>query len=362
VKLPDILSKVSDLLMLGGGGTAVGLSIGTSSIKLVELKRAGKLWKLLHFGIVQLPEDIIVNREIINSIAVTDSIKTLIGQIKLKNHQVCTSLSGTSLIIRRMALEVPKLNELQEQVFWEAEQYLPFDVSEVVMDYQVLSRSKDSKTDVLFVAVKKTVLDSYMSCISDAGLKSKIVDVDVFALQNLFEVNYPANPSEAVAIIDIGASAMKTVVVHGGIPVFTKDTAIGGRNLTAEIQKNLNLTYVDAETLKIGADQGGTIPQEVSDLMHVMADNFATEIKRAIDFYNASSSGAPIAYILLTGGSSKLPGLSRVVEESVGLPTQLMNPFNAISYDPAIFTQEYLSNIAPIAAIPIGLALRAGAK
>jgi type IV pilus assembly protein PilM len=356
-----IPSFISDLLSVGSQ-TAVGLSIGSSSIKIVELKKTGRLWKLLHFGIVQLPEDVIVNREIVNPIAVTESIKTLVSQIKLKNKNVCTSLSGTSVIIKRMTFDVPNLRDLQDQVFWEAEQYLPFDVSEVVMDFEVLSRSKDNKTDVMLVAVKKSVIESYMQCIEGAGLRTKIVDVDFFALQNLFEANYPINPAESVALVDIGASALKVVVVQKGIPVFTKDTAVGGRNLTAEIQKNLNLSYVDAETLKVSGGRGGTTPQEVNDLMVAMSENFATEVKRALDFYNASAVGAPIAFALIGGGSARIPGLTGVIEEAIGLPTQLMNPFNAISYDPAIFTQEYLANIAPLAAIPIGLALRAGTK
>ena len=356
-----LIDSISAALPVGGGSTAVGLSIGSSAIKIVELKKTGKTWKLLHFGIVQLPEDVIVNREIVNAISVTDNIKSLVNQIKLGNKFVTTALSGTSLIIKRMTIDVPDVKEMQEQVFWEAEQYLPFDVSEVVMDYQMLSRAKDNKTDVILVAVKKSVLDSYTTCIEDAGLKPKIVDVDFFALQNLYEANYPVNPSEAVAIVDIGASALKIVVVQGGVPVFTKDSAVGGRNLTAEIQRNLNLSYVDAETLKTGGS-GESIPQEVSELMHVMADNFATEIKRALDFYNASSSGAPVSYVLLAGGSSKIQGLSKVIEDSIGLPAQLLNPFNSISYDPAVFTQDYLANIAPLAAVPIGLALRAGAK
>jgi type IV pilus assembly protein PilM len=259
-----------------------------------------------------------------------------------------------------MQLEVPNLRDLQESVFWEAEQYLPFDVSEVVMDFQLLSRTKESKTDVVLVAVKKAVLDSYMGCIEDAGLKPKVVDVDFFALQNLFEASYPISPTEAVAIVDVGASSMKIVIVQNGIPVFTKDAAVGGRMLTAEIQKNLNLSYADAETLKMGGVQDGTTPQEVRDLMHTMAENFGTEIKRALDFYNASSVGAPVSYILLAGGSARIPELSRVVEETAGLPTQLMNPFNSISYDPAVFTQDYLAAIAPVAAIPVGLAIRAG--
>jgi type IV pilus assembly protein PilM len=173
-------------------------------------------------------------------------------------------------------------------------------------------------------------------------------------------VNYPVNPAEAVAVVDIGASSTKITVVHAGAPVFTKDSAIGGRNLTAEIQKSMNLSYADAESLKVG--DTSNMPQEISDLMHIMAENLATEIKRALDFYNASSSGAPVSYVLLAGGSSKIPELSKVVEEAAGIPCQLANPFNAISYDPAVFTPDYIAAIAPIAAIPIGLALRAGAR
>lgn len=352
-------SEISSLLA-GGGSTAVGLSIGSSSIKLVELKKAGKSWKLLHFGIVQLADDVIVNREIVNQVAVVESIRTLTSQIKLKNRNVCTSLSGTSLIVKRMSVEVQNQKELQEQVFWEAEQYLPFDVADVVMDFHVLSKGKDVKTDVLLVAVKRSVLDSYMAAIEDSGLKPKIVDADYFALQNLYEANYPANPAEAVAIVDIGAAATKIVVIHDGVPVFTKESSLGGRNLTAEIQKNLNLSYADAETLKMGGQ--GPMPQEVSDLMQIMSENFATEIKRSLDFYAASSAGAPVSYILLAGGSARIPNISKIVEDVTGLPTQIINPFNSISYDPSVFTQDYLTAIAPIAAIPIGLALRAGAK
>ncbi len=352
-RLPEII--------LGSGNTAVGLSIGTSSIKLVELKKSGKSWKLLHFGMVQLPDDAIINREIVNSIAVVDSLKTLVSQIKLKSKNVCTSLSGTSLIVKRMQLDVPNPKDIQDQVFWEAEQYIPFDISEVVMDYAVLSRGKDAKTDVLLVVVKRSVLDGYMTAVQEASLKPKVVDVDYFAAQNTFEANYQNNPAEAVAIIDIGASSTKYVVVQGGVPIFTKDSSLGGKTLTQEIQKHLNLSFADAETLKISGQNGG-MPQEVSELMNVMSENVASDVKRTLDFYNASSSGAPVSYILLSGGSSRIPGLSKAIEDASGHPTQMLNPFNSITYDPAVFTQDYISGISAIASIPIGLALRSVAK
>jgi type IV pilus assembly protein PilM len=349
--------SLSDIFSLGGVDVAVGLSIGSSSVKLVELKRSGKIWKLCHFGVVQLPEDALVNREIVNSIAVIESIKTLVNQVKPKTKNVCTSISGSSVMIKRMTIEVGNKKELQDQVFWEAEQYLPFDVNEVVMDYDLLSKSQENQYEVMVVAAKRIFLDAYTGCVSEAGLKCKIVDLDFFALQNTFEANYPVSSQEAVAIVDIGSSSLKFMVVHEGVPVYTKDAVLGGHNLTHEIQKHLNLSYADAESLKLS---GNEMPQEVLDLMSIMAENFATEIKKGLDFYNASSSGAPVAYILLAGGSSKIRDISSTVEEVTGLPTQLMNPFNSISYDPKVFEQDYLLEISPLAAVPIGLALRAG--
>ena len=361
--LSKLLGKLPDLgSMTLGSKTFVGLSIGSSSVKLAEIKKTGKTWKLIRFGSVQLPEDVIVNREIVNAVAVTDAIKSLIVQVKPKTKIVCSSLSGNSMIIKRMLVEVQNEKELQDAVFWEAEQYLPFDVSEVVMDFHILSRSKDNKTDVLLVAVKKAILDSYMTCIENAGLKPKIIDSDFFAVQNVFEESYPANSAEAIAIVDIGASAIKINIVHAGVPVFTKDSSLGGKNLTSEIQKHLNLSFGDAEALKIGGGEGATIPQEVSDLMNTAARDFSTEIKRAVDFYNASSAGAPVSHILITGGSSKIPNLSKIAEEMSGLPTQLLNPFNAITYDPSVFTPDKLSAIIAVATLPLGLALRAGER
>lgn len=359
--LGQLFSGLASGLSFGGGNTAVGLSIGTSSIKLVELARSGKAWKLLHFGVVQLPEDAIINREILNSISVVDALKTLVSQIKLKSKDVAVGLSGNSLIIKRMQLEVPNVRELQDQVFWEAEQYIPFDISEVVMDYSVLSRSKDARTDVLLVAVKRATLDSYVSVVEDAGLKTKIIDVDYFSAQNAFEANYQPQPAEAVVVVDIGATALKLVVVQGGVPVFTKDTPMGGRTLTNEIQKSLNLSYSDAEILKV-AGKNGAMPHEVNELMNVMSENLASDIKRTIDFYNASSSGASPAYILLTGGGSKIPNLTKTVEDAARIPAQLLNPFNSIQFDPAVFSQEYIQSISAMASVPIGLALRAGER
>jgi type IV pilus assembly protein PilM len=360
---PSALSKLLGGLSFGGGGggTAVGLNIGTSSIKVVELKKARKVWKLLHFGIVQLPEDAIVGHEIINRVAVVDALKTLINQVKLKSKTCCISLTGSTVILKRMTVEFENAKELEDQIFWEAEQYLPFDPSEVVMDYHMISKSKDKRADVMLVAAKTSQLDAYMDSVTQAGLKPKIVDVDFFALQNVFEANYPTGASEAVLIADVGAANTNVLVVQDRVPVFTKDVGIGGATLTHEIQRTLGVSYTDAEALKVGGKAGGT-PQEINELLGVMAENVAKELQKTIDLYMASSSGNRPQYVLLAGGGSRIPGLSAHVEDTLKLPVQILNPFNAVSYDPAVFTQDYIQAIAPIAAVPVGLALRAGEK
>lgn len=342
-----------------GQKPVVGLSIGSSSIKMVELSKKGKLWKLMHFGVVQLPEDVMVNREIANPVALIECIKTLSNQMNLSKRAVCASISGNALIVKRMTLDGVNRRELQDQVFWEAEQYLPFDVSEVAMDFHLVSHSKEGKAEVVLVAVKKAVLETYMDCISKAGLKPSIMDTDFFALQNTYEVNYPAQSGQAVALVDLGASSLKISIITDGVPVFTKDSALGGQLLTSEIQNSLGLSFADAEALKTGQGKEG-IPQEVLDLMSSMAENIGVEIKKGLDFYLASSSGPPVGAVLLAGGGAKLAGLSQTVEGMIGLPTQLLNPFNAITYSSDVFTPDYVSRIESVAAVPIGLAIRAG--
>jgi type IV pilus assembly protein PilM len=355
----SLLSRLQGIFSAGSSGTSVGLSVGTSTVKLVELQRVGKGWRLLHFGVVPLPEESIVNREITNPVAVSETVKSLSSQVGLKSKQVCSSLSGNSVIVKRMTLEVQNPKELDEQIEFEAEHYIPFDISEVVLDYQLLSPIKEKRADILLVAVKKSVLESYLGAVEQAGLKTKIMDVDYFALSNLLEVTAPPSAGEAVAVVDLGASSTKVVVIQDGVPAYTKDTPTGGQQLTHEIQRHMNLSYMDAESLKTEENSAG-MPQEVSELMHLMAENFTSEIKRALEFYQASSGSAPITAIYLTGGSAKIPDVQRLIEEGTGIPTQMLNPFNAISYDPAVFTPEYLQSIAPIAAIPLGLAVRAG--
>jgi type IV pilus assembly protein PilM len=348
------------------GGSCVGLSIGASSVKVVQLKQTGKKsknsppqWILDKYAAVQLPELSTEHREIVNSVGVVQAIQSVLDHAQIKSKEVCSALAGSGLIIKNLTIVVTDMKELQDQVFWEAEQYIPFDISEVVIDFQVVSKGKENQVEVILVAVKKDYLEQYMSVIEEADLVPKIMDAEVFALQNAYESNYESNTTEAMLLADIGAVSTKIVICAGGIPYLTKDASFGGSMITQEIQRELNLpSAIDAETLKVS----GNLPHEVSEIVARMCHVLGTELKKSIDFYTASSLGPPIIGVLISGGGSRAVHLAKIIEDYTGLPTQMLNPFQRIQGDSKKFTQEQLMDFAPEAVIPVGLAIRAGDK
>jgi len=351
------LSQEDGFLSLFGGGLGQGLNIGTSSVKLVQMKGSGKSWKLEHFAMALLPEDAVLGREISNAVAVRTTIDAVLGQSRLRGRNICTGISGSSVMLKRMTVESPSKKELQAAVFWEAEQYLPFDPNEIAMDFHLLGPLKNNSYDVIFIAAKLQTVDGYSDVVQESGLVPKVIDSEYFSVQNVFEANYTINPGEAVALVEIGAVAMRIQVVQDGAAIYTKDAAIGGRNLTQEIQKHLSLSFSDAESLKVNSGSSAT-PPEVHEMMEVTAENFAIELKRALDFYNASSTGAPVAYALLCGGGAKLPNLSRIVEDRVGIPTQMLNPFAKIKFDESKYDPAQIQEAGPMLVVPMGLAMR----
>ncbi len=339
---------------LGGGASLIGLSIGASSVKLVELKKKKNTYELVRFGAVPLQEGAIVNREIVNNMQVADAIQTLITQVKPSSKEVCSSIGGSNVIIKTIQLTVTSVKELEDQVFWEAEQYIPFDINEVVLDYQVLGKNTGENVEVILVAVKKSLIEAYMGCISDAKLKPRIIDAEYFALQNTFEVNYGVRP-EGMLIVDVGASSSKMIACANGIPHLIKDSSYGGNQMTSDIQKALGVTFNDAEALKLSAN----IPQEISETIRNSIYTLAAEIKKSTDFYSASSMGPPLGGIMLTGGVMSIGGISQMVEELCGLPVQLLNPFQQITVASGVDT-GLVSEQAVFLSVPIGLAIRAG--
>ena len=341
------------------GGAAIGLSIGATSVKIAELKKKKDLWSLERYATSALPPLSTENHDIINTVAVSRAIQDAVKKAGIGSKEVCSAVVGSGLIIKTLTIVVTDMKELQDQVFWEAEQYIPYDISEVVIDYQIINKTKDNQVEVILIAVKRDFLEQYMGVIQEAKLQPKIMDAEVFALQNTYESNYQTNKTEAMLLADVGAASTKIVICSGGVPFLTKDAAFGGAMVTLEIQRELNLSSLnDAEALKVS----GNLPHEVSEVVARTSQVLGTELKKSIDFYTASSLGPPIVGILLSGGASRSAHLSEIVEDHTGLPTQSMNPFQRISADPKKFSLDYMMSIAPEAVIPIGLAIRAGGQ
>jgi type IV pilus assembly protein PilM len=344
---------------------ALGLDIGSSSVKLVQLKDAKRGYILEAFGVVPLPPEAIVDGALMNSTAIVEAIRQLVSQYKLKNKEVAIGVSGHSVIIKKISMPRMTQEELEESIQWEAEQYIPFDVKDVNIDVQILTPpdvdTGTGQMDVLLVAAKKDMINDYTSVVAEAGLLPVVVDVDAFAVQNSFEVNYDLPRNETIVLVNAGASVVNINVLANGLTTFTRDVTMGNQ-FTEEIQKQLNVSYDEADKLNVGGDAAqdsdSVVPQEVERVIQGVADQMAGEIQRSLDFYTATAADSHIARLYLSGGTAKIPALFKVIEQRVGVPVEILNPFKGVEIDNRKFDPNYIMDIAPSAAVAIGLALR----
>ncbi|HET9315201.1 MAG TPA: type IV pilus assembly protein PilM [Vicinamibacteria bacterium] len=339
----------------------VGLDIGSSAIKAVELKPGGKggEYHLVNLGMEPLPPEAIVDGAIMDSGAVIDSIQRLFSANKIKTTDVATSVSGNAVIVKKISLPQMTPEELAESIHWEAEQYIPFDIQDVALDYEVVEGSgSGGNMDVLLVASKKDKIGDYTSAISQAGKTPTIVEVDVFALQNCYEVNYGIDPGRVIALLNVGASIMNINIVKGSNSIFNRDIAVGGNQYTDAIQKDLNLSFDQAEALKRGARVEGAAPENLGPILRAVSDNITLEIQKTFDFFKATSSEDRIDRIFLAGGTSKVPGLRELLADRFDAGVEILNPFNNVIYNPREFDPDFIAEIGPSAAVAVGLAVR----
>lgn len=336
----------------------LGLDIGSSSIKVVELEWGRKNPHLKHFGLIQLPPEAIVDGAFMDSASIVESIRSLVEGLKIKTKNVAVSISGHSVIIKKITMAAMSEMQLEESIRWEAEQYIPFDIEDVNLDFQILDEpAGPEQMVVLLVAAKKDMINDYTAVVEEAGLRPVVVDVDSFAIENAYNLNFESSEDEIVALVNIGAGVMNINILKGGTSAFTRDISIGGRQITEEIQKKLKLTYEEAEALKVKGD-GGLAHAEVERIIEGTSEQLATEVRRSLEFYAASSTGGEIKKIYLSGGCAKIKILPGLIAERVGTPVEVFNPFSKIDFDPKVFDPEYLREAAPLAAVGVGLALR----
>lgn len=336
----------------------VGIDIGSSSVKLVQLAENRGAYQLRNVGILPLPSEAIVDNSLMDTTSIVETIKGLVKSLNSKAKEAVCSISGNSVIIRKITLPAMTPEELEDQISWEAEQYIPFDINDVNLDFEILDAdlSASGKMTVLLVASKKEIIDEYVAVFNEAGLKLVVVDVDSFAVQNIFEQNYTSAENDVVALINIGASIMNLNVVKGGVSLFTRDVQMGGNLYTEEIQRQFSISGEEAERVKIT----GAFPDEarLKDTIARINETISIEILRSLDFYNSTADDQKISRIYLSGGCSKVPMLPNAVAQRLGLPVEILNPLRNIAYSEKEFDPEYLQEIGPLVAVAAGLAMR----
>lgn len=348
------------LSLLGRHKQAVGLDIGSSALKAAEV-RSGRdgSYELVSLGLEELSPDCVVDGVIISKIPVADGISRIFTQQGIKNSRVNTSISGHSVIVKKISLPIQTEDDLAESIRWEAEQYIPFDIADVNLDYQVLGENPGTgQLDILLVAVKKDKITDYTSVIKMAGKTPVVVDVDAFALQNAYEVNYEPGDKSTVALLDIGAGTMTINIISGTDFLFTRDVGVGGRQYTEFIQKELNLNYGQAESLKRGEPVDKLEPAAAQHVIDSVTEIICLEIQKTYDFFRSTTTVDRIDRMIVSGGAAHTPGLVETLGRKFEIPAEKFDSFRRIRFDPKRFPASMIANRAPDLAIAIGLAIR----
>lgn len=339
----------------------VGLDIGSSTIKMVELKEKKEgQYQLVRLGVEPLSPEAIVDGSIMDSSLVVDAIQKLTQQTGVKAQSFATSVSGHSVIIKKIQLPNMAADELAESIQWEAEQHIPFDINDVRLDYVILSGDEPGRDDmdVLLVAVKREKVNDYVSVISQSGKNPVVVDVDAFSLQNAYELNYDLDPLKNVALINMGAGVTNINIIARGQSVFWRDISFGGNQFTEGLQREFNLSFDQAELLKRGQAAGPYGPADARKILDAVSVEMANEIQKTFDFFGATSSEGPVDELILSGGCALTPNLQEVLRERFGVPTEMLNPFRRVQAKESDFNRDWLNTIAPMLAISVGLAIR----
>ena len=338
----------------------VGVDIGSSSVKAVELQGKLNSLQLASLGYENLQPDSIVDGQIMELNGVANVISNIFREQQIKSDRIVAGVSGHSVIVKSVV--VPKMSEaeLEESIEWHAEEHIPFEIGDVSLDYQITGES-DEGLQVLLAACKRDKIANLRQAIQLAGKHPTIIDVESFALQNCYEVNYTPQAGQIVALLNIGAATMNINVMNGPQSVFTRDVTVGGNQYTALLQKELGLSIGDAEAVK----RGMPLPPDCADhdtdlIMRTVSEILALEIQKTFDFYRATASDSDgnVQQVLLAGGGSKLIGLREFLAARFDLPVEWLDPFRNIKVDARKFDPDYMREILPEMVIAVGLALR----
>jgi type IV pilus assembly protein PilM len=344
--------------MASEGKNLVGVDIGSTSIKVCELRETRRGLSLVRFGFHPLPEDAIVDGQIVGASAIVDGLDRLFH--KHRHRHVALRASGHGVIIKKISMPILKPEELREQIGWESEQHIPFDRGEVQIDHQILGiRDREGQMDVLLVAAKLEEINDLTSIAREAGLKPVVIDLDAFTVQNVFERSVGVLPmNETIVLIHTGASLTTVNIVSRGITAFTRDIAIAGDAITEDIQRRLGIGRQEAEDYKCGGEGYGGVPPEVPRIIDETVDRLAAEIQRSLDFYLATSGDDVIHRVYFSGGTANLNSLVEAVAARQQVQVERLDPLLIAKPDPKLVDPTALMGRGLQAVVSVGLALR----
>jgi type IV pilus assembly protein PilM len=349
--------------IFSGQKRLVGLDIGSSSLKLAEIISSSKGHYLNRFLEIPLPRGIIIDGVLVDPSVLSIKIKEIFKHSSWGRKGIVASIAGNSVIIKKLTLQQMNETEFRDLIHDEAGKYLPFDnMDDVNYDFQILGENNynPNQMDIIIVAAKKEVVNSYLEAVTAAGQNVVIMDVAPFVLETLYEANYEFDNDEIVVIINIGASTTGINVIKGGMSIFTRDFSLGGNTITESLQEKYKTTFEEAEKMKTEGIANGSEGDnlDLKNSILEFAQPICLEIERSIDYFRSTFGGEDIKQILLAGGSAKVYNLVKHLSETLNVKTEVINPFLKIGYNKRSIDVKKLESIKPVAATAIGLGLR----
>jgi type IV pilus assembly protein PilM len=363
--LPSLkgLLETNVMSMFSAKRQLLGLDIGSSAIKVIQMKEQRGRYVLQKFAVKELEPEVIVDGTVMDEGRVVSAIKELMDDTKIKIKQAAISISGHAVIIKKIGLPPMPDDELEDQVKLAAEQYIPFDINEVNLDFHVLPPSQAPVDDqgemsVILVAAKKDKVNELTELVKASGLIPVVMDVDAFAIENMYGINYPDDSEDTATLVNIGASVMNVNIVRGGVSLFTRDIPIGGNRYTEAVQREIGVSYEEAEQLKKADSMSSAESSDLTSVIDGVNAEVASEIARTIDYFKTTSTDGDLARVLLCGGGAKVKGLSQQLRDRMHVEVDIVNPFAGIDTSMCGEDSDKLSEMSAMAAVGVGLALR----
>ncbi len=350
------IQKIRDLFFKTE--TLVAIDIGQNGVRLVELDLSSDKLRLMNLGYTPLGGELFTNNVISKTDKVSEAISSVMEANSVTDKRVVIGMPSPSVFTKRIKMPRMTYDELRQNVNFEASNFIPHNVDQVKLDFHIIGESGKNQLDVLVVAVKNEILDSYTESLSLAGLQPAVIDVDYFALQNMFEANYPEFVEKTVALVNIGARFSSINICKKGSSLFTGDLPIGGKALTDTIAESLGIPFDQAEALKKSKDDQNPQFASVRELIDINIEYVSSELNRQLSFFwSATGESDGLDMVVLSGGGAQLPGLVEELADKTGVECLLANPLKEIAVSDS-FDKDYLSEVGPLMSMCVGLAIR----